>query len=356
MPAVTERREAEQQHGQSSTVYVPILRELVRERYSEGVTRIEFDIRDVRCVAAQLGLEIGNAADLIYRMRSRTRLPDDVLDLGFTVLRGGVGRGRYALEIGGEAVVRLPEHEVLDHNDQTPLPVAVRLSLDGPYAFNGRDRLERFDWRLTFDAGGQRMTARVISSGRNVFVELDGVTYEVGEERVARYVRQQQAQQRAGGDVEDLEDVRRLGIDLTEWFPQSDTEEDSEVAGVPTTRVGGRLDVSVAVRDVRRLLRRPEIRSQLGERVPEEAFEQFEQAVSDPRFVLEAGREDGKLRSLTGTMRVRQDGGAALVRMGVTLRDVDRPVRIAAPASGRPIEELARKLGLSERELAAAGG
>ena len=34
--------------------------------------------------------------DVIYRMRSRTRLPDDILDLGFTILRG-VGRGRYAL-------------------------------------------------------------------------------------------------------------------------------------------------------------------------------------------------------------------------------------------------------------------
>jgi hypothetical protein len=55
-------------------------------------------------------------------MRARTRLPDDILDLGFTVLRG-VGRGRYALEVGGEAVVRVPEHEILDHNDQTPLPV-----------------------------------------------------------------------------------------------------------------------------------------------------------------------------------------------------------------------------------------
>ncbi len=55
-------------------------------------------------------------------MRSRTRLPDDILDLGFTILRG-IGRGKYALEVGGEALVHLPEHEIFDHNDQTPLPV-----------------------------------------------------------------------------------------------------------------------------------------------------------------------------------------------------------------------------------------
>jgi hypothetical protein len=122
MPPSRRRREAEQQHGQNSTVYVPILREIVRRNYSDGVTRIEFTVRDVRQVAGDLKIEIGNAPDMVYRMRARTRLPDDILDLGFTVLRG-VGRGRYALEVGGEAIVHLPEHDVLDHNDQTPLPV-----------------------------------------------------------------------------------------------------------------------------------------------------------------------------------------------------------------------------------------
>jgi hypothetical protein len=119
---VAKRREAEQQHGLRSRVYVPILRELVRRFREPGSQRVEFTVRDVREVADDLGIEIGNAPDLIYRMRARTRLPDDILDMGFTILRG-VGRGRYALEVGGEAVVHLPEHEILDHNDQTPLPV-----------------------------------------------------------------------------------------------------------------------------------------------------------------------------------------------------------------------------------------
>jgi hypothetical protein len=119
---MAKRREAEQQHGLRSRVYVPILRELVRRFREPGAQRVEFTVRDVRQVAEDLGIEIGNAPDLVYRMRARTRLPDDILDMGFTVLRG-VGRGRYALEVGGEAVVHLPEHDVLDHNDQTPLPV-----------------------------------------------------------------------------------------------------------------------------------------------------------------------------------------------------------------------------------------
>jgi hypothetical protein len=116
------KREAEQQHGLTSKVYVPILREIVRRSYTEGTQRIEFTKQDIEQVAGELGIKVGNAADLVYRMRARTRLPDDILDLGFTILRG-IDRGRYVLEVGGEAVVHLPEHEILDHNDQTPLPV-----------------------------------------------------------------------------------------------------------------------------------------------------------------------------------------------------------------------------------------
>ena len=116
------RREAEQQHGLTSRVYVPILKEIVRRRYSPGTERIEFTKPDIEAIAEEIGIKIGNAADLVYRMRSRTRLPDEILDLGFTVLRP-VGRGQYSLEVGAEAVVPLPAHEILDHNDQTPLPV-----------------------------------------------------------------------------------------------------------------------------------------------------------------------------------------------------------------------------------------
>jgi hypothetical protein len=58
------RREAEQQHGPSSRVYVPILREIGSRKYTHGA----------------------------QRMPARTRLPDDIPDLGLTILRS-VGRG-----------------------------------------------------------------------------------------------------------------------------------------------------------------------------------------------------------------------------------------------------------------------
>ena len=229
----------------------------------------------------------------------------------------------------------------------------VRVSVDGPFRSNGPDQVPSFDLRLRLDGAGQAFAARALSDGRNVFVEYEGRTYEVGEERVAAFVREQ-ARANEGSEVEDLDDLERLGIDLTEGFPRSDTEEDSEVAGVETTRVTGRLDVEAAVRDLRELLRRPEFRGQLERPIPDFVWEQITRAISDPTFVLEAGKEDGKLRALTASLRIDAMGERAALRLGLTLRGVDEPVEIRVPNEGRPIEELLERFGLSKRELEAA--
>jgi len=118
------------------------------------------------------------------------------------------------------------------------------VTLRGPFEDNSAGKLPSFDWKLHAEGlGAGALDARVASSGRNVFVEHGGETYEIGEREVARF----QRESRKGGssqleDVEDVEDAQRLG--LQDWFPKSDLEEDSRVGDEPTTRVTGRLDVS----------------------------------------------------------------------------------------------------------------
>lgn len=111
-----------QTHGQSSRVYVPILRAVFEEKYRPGDVEVEFTLDDIRRVAGHLGLTLRNPADLIYRMRSRTALPAEFLELGFYVLRQ-VGRGKYRLEQASSTVIDLPDNEPIEALDLTPLPV-----------------------------------------------------------------------------------------------------------------------------------------------------------------------------------------------------------------------------------------
>lgn len=214
--------------------------------------------------------------------------------------------------------------------------------ITGPYRSNGPGKLASFDWTVNADiAGGRPVDAEVISSGRNLFVEYRGRTYEVGERRVARYLRREARSQ--GEKVDGLGDLERLGIDLDKWFPESSGPQDATLNGEPTTRVTGRLDASAALQDVAALIRRPELRRQLGpqaRRLTPRQVKLLANVFEDPRMEIQVGREDGKFRRIAATTKIAGN----LLRIAAEWTRVDQPVTIEAPAKGLPIKRLLRRL------------
>jgi hypothetical protein len=66
--------------------------------------------------------------------------------------------------------------------------------------------------------------------------------------------------------------------------------------------------------------------------------------VSDPRFTIDVGRSDGKLRRIVASMKIEDGGEEGTIDFSIRFKDVDKPVTIDAPSSGKPIEELGKKL------------
>lgn len=126
---MTRSRRSLQSHGERSRVYVPVLLRVFNEKYREGDEAVEFTLDDLRAAATALGIVGRNIADVVYRMRSRTKLPPAILEKGFYILRA-VGRGRYRLEIGENTIFELPNDAVQDCLDITPLPVRRLLPRD----------------------------------------------------------------------------------------------------------------------------------------------------------------------------------------------------------------------------------
>jgi hypothetical protein len=119
---MTKKRRSLQSHGQRSRVYVPIIREIFREKYTPGSSAIDFALDDIRRWADTLGIKTRNPADVVYRMRARTVLPVEILEAGFYILRA-TGRGRYRLEVAESTIIDIPNHPITDTIDITPLPV-----------------------------------------------------------------------------------------------------------------------------------------------------------------------------------------------------------------------------------------
>ena len=115
-----------QAHGRGSKVYTPVLLAIFKRKYVEGAERIAFTLDDVRAELAAQGVEARNAPDLIYRMKSRTRLPDEIQSAGYKILEI-TSRGQYALVRGVSTLIDYPdESDVVELEDRTP-PVVRKL-------------------------------------------------------------------------------------------------------------------------------------------------------------------------------------------------------------------------------------
>ena len=108
--------------GSTARVYGPILLHVFNARWRQGTPTVLFTLDDVRNAADALRLEVRNPADLIYRMRSRTALPKEILDKGFFILRA-IGRGQYQFEKGSSTLFEPLDSEPTEALDLTPLPV-----------------------------------------------------------------------------------------------------------------------------------------------------------------------------------------------------------------------------------------
>lgn len=229
----------------------------------------------------------------------------------------------------------------------------VRVQLTGPFQNNGPDQIPSFDFDVSLQAPGAEAVPPfgLTSTGDNVFVELQGTAYEVGEDIVAQQ-NQQLAQQ-----SEESQSLSAFGIDPQNWVVEPTVEGDEEIAGVDTTHVSAAIDVPALLEDLNEAVGRAAELSggaAPATELPEETRAQIEEAVENPTFDLFAGGDDGKLRrldtELTFTVPEEEQaaaGGATggTVAFSLELADVDGEQEIVAPANPRPLSDLAAQLG-----------
>lgn len=238
----------------------------------------------------------------------------------------------------------------------------VRLQLSGPFRSGDDAEIPSFDFDVALQGGGSEVPPLgVTSTGENVFVEVQGVAYEVGEDVIADLNRQ------LGQDSgETGRGLGALGVDPREWLEATEVEEGVDVAGTSTTHVSATVDVPTMVADLNEAAAQAEdVGGGPAPTLSEEERATLEDAIEDATFDVFAGEDDGKLRrlaaALTFAVPEESQGDAGGITSGsvsfsLELANVDGDQEIAAPEEARPLTDLLEQLGGLGGVLGRSGG
>jgi hypothetical protein len=264
----------------------------------------------------------------------------------------------------GSADMKLDIEVAIDGVESLEDPVEIAFA--GPYKSGGEGKIPSVDWDITVRAQNQSFNAGLVSTGDRAFVGFQGTDYEVDQASVARLNRQLARSQKRGGE----RSLSDFGVTARDWVIDAKEEGDEEVAGVETTHVSGKLDVTRALEDLNKVVEQAaQLGGQAGNQAPpeltDEQKEQIEEIVEDPRFDAYVGNDDDKLRRLSADLEfeVPEDsrerlGGMEGGRISFTIEfaNIGSEQPIQVPEDARPIAEFQQQLqGLLGGALGAPG-
>ena len=227
----------------------------------------------------------------------------------------------------------------------------AKFSLEGPYRSNGPKSLPDLDWKLHAEGDGESFDARLITTSQNAWVDYKGRTYEVGEQLIGSLSQQLKAQP---------SNPQGLGMPSIEgWFEDPEVE-DSEVGGVPTTRVSGDVDMRKALESIREVIQKSVPSGQAAPQLSDQTIDEIADAVEEAHVETDIGRDDGVLRrnSLELSFEVPESRRAQVkgleggdVKLTFEQTDVNGDQEVTPPTNAAPIQELLRGLGIPPQLL-----
>jgi len=240
--------------------------------------------------------------------------------------------------------------------DNAPAQVGdkVELAFGGPMRANGPGKLPSLDWKIAFTSGFSNFNSRVVSTGSNVFINLGGADFAVGEQNIARI------NQSAAGSKND--GLAAVGLDPLAAVTGVKEAGEGDVGGTKTTRYTGAIDVDRALEQVESFLRHLPAQATSGQGVPQldltpEQRDQVKRTFQSPRFEVDVA-DDDTIRRMVLTTRfatpaANQQAAAGITGGSIEYRveytGVGEDVTISPVEDARPIEEFNAAL---EREIA----
>jgi hypothetical protein len=228
----------------------------------------------------------------------------------------------------------------------------VRVEANGPFR-NNKGKLPSANIELKIGGAGQAIQTGFLSTGDRAFVKFQDVYYEQPRSQVDR------ANRSIGSRGKRKASLKALGLDPRGWLKDAHDEGDEKVAGVDTTHVSGKLDVSRVVQDLNTFVKRSggAIGGATGQEpqpLKKSELDKISEVVKDPSFDVYVAKDDKRIRRVSGHLELdvpKEDrskvGGIEGGSLSFTLEfaKVNGDQKIEAPAKARPLSELTQSLG-----------
>lgn len=228
--------------------------------------------------------------------------------------------------------------------------------LTGPCRWNGPDRFASFDYEVALQGGGASVPPiSVVSTGEDLFLEVAGTSYSLGNQVLAAVNREIEGDSQAAAACGTL-GLDTEGPDMPSLMEDLEVAGEQEVAGVPTTHVTGTIAVEDLVTDLNELARQAnQLSPEAAPTLSDQEVDALLDSVEEPRFDLFVG-EDGVVRGFNSSFAFGSpDGGgedeisSGSVAVSLEFAGVGGEQEIVAPEDSRPIDSLIRQIaGLSE--------
>ena len=268
------------------------------------------------------------------------------------VIGGGTesGSGEDAAAIFDKAVTQSPRTAVLgldllfslERSDDPGSRRRANVSARGPLAESGAGKFDRADLNVVEGGSGPDAKVQLRSTGSRGYVRAGGQWYRLSQPQFAQVFEDQ----RKGGTF-----MSDLGFDLKLWVKNPRIVGSVPVDGVDTYHLTGDLDPAGL----------PAALNENGDFDPD-LVTFFSGNQRNSKVDLFVGKSDGQLRKadLAATYGGQLNGQTinGELDLSVTFRQLDRPVKIAAPAAALPPSALAdvdpKVLGSTADDLKAA--
>jgi hypothetical protein len=294
---------------------------------------------------------------------SRSRLLVLVLAISLTLgvaacgsSSGGGGSSKNATELVNTAfqhpikaaTIALNLNAQLQGISQLNGPISVQVT--GPYQTNS-GKLPKFDLKAGITGGGQSVPLAIRSTGDNLFIQIQGNWYELGQDAVTK-LNDQIAQQRSNNPSKGFS---AFGVNPLTWLKDAKTADDTTVAGEPVNHASATLDVGKLLNDLNQVASKANVSGTTKPpQLTAQQMQQIQEIVKDPQIDVYVSKNDQTLRRLAADVKftIPADQQSKLqglkggeVKFSLEFSNVGQSVDVSAPSGAQPLSSLSGLLG-----------